>query len=70
MEINSNYLLYKYKVASLSKTSLYKRIVEENNFDFAIPNSHLIQLSLDIIYKELQELKEEVQKIKNEKNNK
>lgn len=55
---------------ALNKTSLYKRIVEEHNFDFGIPNNHLIQLSLDVIYKELQELKEEVKKIKEEKNNK
>lgn len=55
---------------ALNKTSLYKRIVEENNFDYGIPNSHLIQLSLDVIYKEIQELKEEIKKIKEEINNK
>lgn len=55
---------------ALNKTSLYKRIVEENNFDYGIPNSHLIQLSLDVIYKEIQELKKEIKKIKEEINNK
>lgn len=56
----------------LSKTSLYKRIIEENNFDYAIPGSHIIQLSLDIIYKEIQELKAELnksKKLKKPKNN-
>ena len=55
---------------ALNKTSLYKKILETHGFDFSLPNTHIIQLSLDMIFQEIQELKEEVQKIKNEKNNK
>lgn len=58
------------KKMALEKTSLYKRIVEENGFDFAIPSSHIIQLSLDIIYKEIQELKEKIDKYEKEQDKK
>ena len=49
---------------ALKRTTLYNKIVTDNDFDYAIPGSHIIQLSLDIIYNELQELKKEIKEIK------